>query len=89
MERVGSAKRAFEGGRKMSQLRERVYAEIDTLSDAQIDVGLKMIAGLKAFSHVTEKSEDPFYSSKNLKYIENGVRALDNGEGVEHDLIEI
>ncbi len=73
----------------MSPLRERVYAEIDALSDAQIDVVLKMIAGLKAFAHVTEKPKDPFYSSENLKFIEDGVRALDNGEGVEHDLIEV
>jgi len=73
----------------MSPIRERVYAEIDTLSDAQIDVVLKMIAGLKAFAHITEQSQDPFYSSENLKFIEEGVRALDNGKGVEHDLIEV
>ncbi len=48
-----------------------------------------LILNGNTFAHVTEKPQDPFYSSENLKFIEDGVRALDNGEGVEHDLIKV
>lgn len=35
-----------------------------------------------------EVSIDPFYSESNMKHLRSGIKALDQGEGVEHDLIE-
>ena len=32
---------------------------------------------------------DPFYSESNLAYLRRALTALDNGEGVERDIIEV
>ena len=32
---------------------------------------------------------DPFYSESNLAHLRRGVVALNNGKGVEHDIIEV
>jgi len=31
---------------------------------------------------------DPFFSESNLAHLRRGIEALDNGEGIERDLIE-
>ena len=36
-----------------------------------------------------EITVDPFYSESNLAYLERAIAALEAGEGVEHDLIEV
>ncbi len=36
-----------------------------------------------------EISKDPFYSESNLRHLRHGVAALNEGKGVEHDLIEV
>lgn len=35
-----------------------------------------------------EVSIDPFYSESNLKHLQRGIEAMNNGAGVEHELIE-
>ena len=42
-----------------------------------------------AYREKRHAQDDPFYSSQNQRFIEDGVKALDAGKGVEHDLIEI
>jgi len=37
---------------------------------------------------VLENLKDPFYSEKNINHLTKGAEALNNGEGVEHELIE-
>ena len=37
---------------------------------------------------VTTES-DPFYSESNLAYLRRGLAALNSGQGVEHDIIEV
>jgi len=32
---------------------------------------------------------DPFYSESNLAHLRRGVAALNNGKGVEHEIIEV
>ena len=32
---------------------------------------------------------DPFYSEENMKYLKKAIKDLDEGKGVEHDLIEV
>jgi len=36
-----------------------------------------------------EINADPFYSENNISFIKSGVKALDLGKGIEHDLIEV
>lgn len=35
-----------------------------------------------------EVSVDPFYSENNIDYLKRAIKALNAGEGVEHELIE-
>ena len=32
---------------------------------------------------------DPFYSESNLAHLRRGVAALNNGEGIEHEMMEV
>ena len=36
-----------------------------------------------------ELSADPFYSESNLAFLREGIEALNAGEGIEHELIEV
>lgn len=36
-----------------------------------------------------EISVDPFYSDNNIAHLIRGVNAINNGEGTEHDIIEV
>lgn len=35
-----------------------------------------------------EVSVDPFYKESNMEHLRRGVEALNDGKGVEHDIIE-
>lgn len=34
-------------------------------------------------------SLDPFYSEKNIEHLQRGIKAMNAGEGTEHELIEV
>lgn len=36
-----------------------------------------------------EVSIDPFYSESNMAHLHRGVKALNEGKGIEHDIIEV
>lgn len=36
-----------------------------------------------------EVSVDPFYSESNMAHLRRGMEALNEGKGVEHDMIEV
>ena len=74
----------------MSPLRERALDEISMMTEDQLRVVLNLLEGLKSFAHLSSHAQDdPFYSSQNQRFIEDGMKALDAGKGVEHDLIEV
>lgn len=74
----------------MSPLRERAMDEISMMTEEQLRVVLNLLEGLKSFAHLSAHAQgDPFYSAQNQRFIEDGVKALDAGKGVEHDLIEV
>ena len=73
----------------MSPLREQAIDEIVTLSDAQIRFLLKIIDGLKSLAMPETNTNDPFYAPENQHFIEEGIKALDDGKGEVHDLIEV
>ena len=74
----------------MSPLRERALDEISMMTEDQLRVVLNLLDGLKSFAHLSAHvQDDPFYSARNQRFIEDGVKALDAGKGVEHDLIEV
>ena len=74
----------------MSPLREQAIAEIDTMSEHQLNILIQLISSLKDFnSKSDEQSEDPFYHPDNVRRILNAAKSLDEGRGVEHELIEV
>lgn len=65
----------------MSELRMEAINLIDEVPEENLG---KVIDFLKNFI----KTEDPFWSEENQKYLRESIRELDEGKGQEHDLIE-
>ena len=60
------------------------------------DMGMSMTTAFTIFAKTVtrekripfEVTADPFYSDSNLAHLQRGIKALNEGKGVEHDLIE-
>lgn len=65
----------------MSELRMEAINLIDEVPEENLG---KVIDFLKNFI----KTEDPFWSEENQKYLRESIRELDECKGQEHDLIE-
>ena len=60
------------------------------------DMGMSMTTAFTIFAKTVtrekripfEVTADPFYSDSNLAHLQRGKKALNEGKGVEHDLIE-
>jgi DNA-damage-inducible protein J len=71
--------------------------EKKSFEDVCGQLGLTITTAFKMFAKkvVRERripfdlSLDPFYSESNMEHLRRGVKALDEGLGVEHDLIEV
>ena len=61
------------------------------------ELGLSMSAAFTIFAKKVgrehripfEISVDPFYSESNMKHLRRGIEALNAGNGVEHEMIEV
>ena len=61
------------------------------------DMGLNMTTAFTLFAKAVvrkgkipfEITADPFYSESNQAYLKRAIAALDAGEGIERDLIEV
>mgnify|MGYP005786667493 FL=1 len=61
-----------------------------------VDMGMSMTTTFTIFAKTVtrekripfEVTADPFYSDSNLAHLQRGIKALNEGKGVEHDLIE-
>jgi DNA-damage-inducible protein J len=69
------------------------------LDDFCIQIGMNTTTAFNMFAHavlrerrlpfeITTES-DSFYSESNLAHLRRGITCLNNGKGVEHDLIEM
>lgn len=62
------------------------------------NVGLSMSAAFNVFANTTVRQQkipfeialetDPFYSESNIKVLNKSIKQLENGKGIEHELIE-
>ncbi|WP_294427599.1 type II toxin-antitoxin system RelB/DinJ family antitoxin [uncultured Treponema sp.] len=63
-------------------------------------LGLSITSAFKMFAkkvirekripfEVSLESSDPFYSESNLEHLRRGIKALNEGKGVEHEIIEV
>lgn len=61
------------------------------------EMGLSMTAAFTMFAKKVSREKripfeitaDPFYSEANMKHLRKGIVALNNGAGVEHEIIEV
>ncbi len=63
--------------------------EVDSFSYNQVVALLsRLIQVLQAWTP-RDRSDDLFYSPSNVAHIERGIKALHDGKGEEHELIEV
>ena len=68
-----------------------------SMEEACSEMGISMSAAFKIFARKVgrekripfEVSADPFYSESNMKHLRRGIAALNAGNGVEHEMIEV
>lgn len=61
------------------------------------DMGISMTAAFTIFAKTVsrerripfEVTADPFYSASNMSHLRRGIAALNAGEGVEHEPVEV
>jgi len=54
---------------------------------AQTNINIRMDAQLKKQFEITTET-DPFYSEANMKVLTESIKQLEEGKGVEYELIE-
>ena len=62
-----------------------------------MDMGLSMTTAFTIFAKTVTREKripfeitaDPFYSEANMKHLRRGIADLNEGRGVEHELIEV
>ena len=66
---------------------EQACADIGMSLSTAINIYLKKLGRERRIPF--EVSVDPFYSESNMAHLRRGVEALNDGKGVEHDIIEV
>lgn len=81
----------------MAQVSVRVDDEVKRNAEATLNaIGIPMSTAVNVFLKAVarehripfELNADPFYSDSNMRHIKRGIKALDAGKGVEHELLE-
>ena len=62
--------------------------EVDSFSYTQVVALLARLTQALQSWTPRDKSDDLFYSPSNMAHIERGIKALRDGKGVDHELIE-
>lgn len=76
------------------QMDENLKKQAEILFD---EMGLNMTTAFTLFTKAVvrqhkipfEISADPFFSDSNMAHLRRGIKALNDGKGVEHDIIEV
>ncbi len=67
-----------------------VLTEVDSFSYDQCITLLEKISEvLRGRSFAKSEADDLFYSEKNMKHLLRGAQAIKNGQGKEHELVEV
>lgn len=83
---------------RTTQVSFRIDEDVKRKAERALDdMGLTMSAAITIFLKKVgrehripfEVSADPFYSESNMSHLRKGIAALNAGEGVEHELIEV
>ena len=63
--------------------------EVDSFSYNQVVALLSRLIQVLQSWTPCDRSDDVFYSPSNVAHIERGIKALRDGKGEEHELIEV
>ncbi|MBQ3824927.1 MAG: hypothetical protein II811_02195 [Spirochaetaceae bacterium] len=66
-----------------------VLNDVDTFSYNQCVLLLARLTQVLQNWASKDSSGDLFYSKSNIAHLERGIKALNEGKGVEHELIEV
>lgn len=66
-----------------------VLNEVDTFSYNQCVLLLSKLTQTLQNWTSKDNDDDLFYSKTNIAHLERGIKALDEGKGIEHELIEV
>ena len=66
-----------------------VLNDVDTFSYNQCVLLLARLTQALQNWASKDSGEDLFYSESNIAHLERGIKALNEGKGVEHELIEV
>ncbi|MBO4440240.1 MAG: hypothetical protein J5798_12940 [Spirochaetaceae bacterium] len=66
-----------------------VLNEVDTFSYNQCVLLLSKLTQTLQNWTSKDNDDDLFYSKTNIEHLERGIKALDEGKGIEHELIEV
>jgi DNA-damage-inducible protein J len=66
-----------------------VLNDVDSFSYNQCVMLLSRLTQVLRNWTSKDDSEDLFYSKSNIEHLERGIKALNEGKGVEHELIEV
>ena len=54
-----------------------------------INLFVKAVLRRHEIPFTIESAEDPFYSESNMKHLRQAIKELNEGKGVEHEIIEV
>lgn len=66
-----------------------VLNEIDSFSYNQCVMLLARLSKALQTWVSKDKETDLFYSKTNMEHLERGIKALNEGKGIEHEIIEV
>ena len=66
-----------------------VLNEIDSFSYNQCVMLLARLSKALQTWVSIDKETDLFYSKTNMEHLERGIKALNEGKGIEHEIIEV
>lgn len=73
--------------RELKENAEMLFSELGMNITTALNVFLRQ--AVRQGSIPFEIKTDPFYSESNMAHLLRGIEALNNGKGVEHELIEV
>lgn len=58
-------------------------------ASSAINMFVKTVLRRHEIPFTIESAEDPFYSEANMRHLRQAVKELNEGKGVEHEIIEV
>lgn len=77
----------FRMDKDLKKSMEQICSEMGLSMSTAFTIFAKKVSREKRIPF--EVSADPFYTDSNMAHLRRGIAALNAGEGVEHDIVEV